>query len=61
MQSKTGQSFSHVTGSWTVPSVLSAASDGSAAFWVGLGGSSQNSQALEQVGTGSDVSNPGAL
>jgi hypothetical protein len=57
VQSKTGQSFSHVTGSWTVPSVSSDASDGSAAFWVGLGGSSSNSQALEQVGTGSDVSN----
>jgi Peptidase A4 family len=56
-QSKTGQNFSSVSGSWTEPSVSANSGDGYSAFWVGLGGSSQQSQALEQVGTSADVAN----
>jgi hypothetical protein len=52
-----GTPFRRVTGSWTVPSVSNRSSDGYSAFWVGLGGASSTSQALEQVGTSSDVSN----
>jgi Peptidase A4 family len=49
-----GQNFSSVSGSWTVPTANSS-SNGYSAFWVGIGGASQQSQALEQVGTSSDV------
>jgi Peptidase A4 family len=52
-----GQNFTSVSGSWTQPTVSSGSSDGYSAFWVGLGGSQQNSQALEQVGTAADVVN----
>jgi hypothetical protein len=48
-----GNKFSSVAGSWVVPSAKSS-SDGYAAVWVGLGGSSSSSSALEQVGTESD-------
>jgi hypothetical protein len=51
-----GRSFSSVTGSWVEPTV-NANSDGYSAFWVGLGGASQDSQALEQIGTAADVQN----
>ncbi len=51
-----GKNFSSVSGSWKVPPVNST-SDGYSAFWVGLGGAGQQSQALEQVGTSSDVHN----
>jgi hypothetical protein len=44
--------FSSVSGSWVVPI---AGGQGYSAFWVGLGGSSSQSQALEQVGTSSDT------
>lgn len=49
-------SYTSVTATWRQPKATcgtSAAGD-SAAFWVGLGGYSQASQALEQVGTSSD-------
>jgi hypothetical protein len=51
-----GKNFSNVSGSWKVPPV-SSSSNGYSAFWVGLGGAGQQSQALEQVGTSSDVQN----
>ena len=55
-QSSTGQSFSSVSGSWVEPAVSSSTNnDGYAAFWVGLGGASQQSQALEQVGTSAET------
>jgi hypothetical protein len=47
--------FSNVSGSWVEPSVSSSTSQGYSAFWVGLGGSSNQSQALEQVGTSADT------
>jgi hypothetical protein len=57
--SNSGNSFSSVSGSWVQPSVSSngTAGDGYSAFWVGLGGSGQSSQSLEQVGTAADVQN----
>jgi len=58
--SNTGsQRFSSVSGSWVEPSVGSSSTsgDGYSAFWVGLGGSSGQSQSLEQVGTSADTTN----
>jgi Peptidase A4 family len=55
VQSKAGQSFSSVSGSWTEPPVTSGAGDGYSSFWVGLGGASPDSNALEQIGTSADV------
>lgn len=54
----TGSSFTSVTGSWVVPSVLCMGKDQYSAFWVGLDG--YNSDTVEQVGTLSDCegSNP---
>jgi hypothetical protein len=59
VQSKTGKSFSSVSGSWVQPTARSSSntSQGYSAFWVGLGGASQTSQSLEQVGTAADVVN----
>lgn len=61
VKSAAGKSFSSVSGSWVQPAArYDASSDtsgqGFAAFWVGLGGASQSSQALEQVGTQAQVS-----
>jgi hypothetical protein len=56
-QSSSGQNFSNVSGSWTQPSVNSNSTQGYSAFWVGLGGASQGSQSLEQVGTAADTAN----
>jgi hypothetical protein len=53
-QNANGQNFSRVSGSWTQPSV-SSSTQGYSAFWVGLGGASQQSQSLEQVGTAADT------
>src|SRR5438270_5805075 len=47
VQSKTGRDFSSVSGSWTQPSISPSSGEGASAFWVGLGGASQQSQALE--------------
>jgi hypothetical protein len=53
-----GLQFTSVTGTWTVPATTcDLSSDGSAAFWVGLGGSSDTSAGLEQTGTGADCNN----
>ena len=44
--------FSDVTGTWIQPKAsCSAGRTDAAAFWVGLGGNSSDSQALEQLGT----------
>jgi hypothetical protein len=57
----TGATFSSVTGTWTQPE-LDCASTGSSAsaFWVGLGGSSTGSNALEQAGTGAECTANGS-
>jgi len=48
--------YTSVTSTWKQPSVTCSATDAgsSSAFWVGLGGYAQSSQALEQVGTSAD-------
>lgn len=48
-----GDDFTSVSGSWIVPTAKQA-SEGYEATWVGLGGASDESSALEQVGTESD-------
>jgi hypothetical protein len=57
----TGATFSSVTGTWVQPE-LDCASTGrsAAAFWVGLGGNSTGSNALEQAGTGAECTASGS-
>jgi hypothetical protein len=48
-------SFHAVSGSWTEPTARCAAGEKSySAFWIGLGGASETSKALEQIGTSAD-------
>jgi hypothetical protein len=52
--------YTDVTGSWVQPAVACAAgSESYSAFWVGLGGFSSDSQALEQIGTESNCDSRG--
>jgi hypothetical protein len=53
--------FSDVTATWTVPKVTCATqtSPTYSAFWVGVGGFSDGSQALEQAGVDADCSETG--
>jgi peptidase A4-like protein len=46
--------FTQATGSWRLPKVACTQRGTSAAFWVGVGGSSPSSPALEQLGTSAD-------
>ena len=46
--------FTQVTGTWRVPKVACTTSGTSAAFWVGIGGSTPAAPALEQLGTSAD-------
>ena len=46
-----GAQFSKVSGSWTQPTASCDSGSGDAAFWIGIGGASQGSNALEQTGT----------
>jgi hypothetical protein len=46
--------FTQATGSWRVPKVICARSGTSAAFWVGIGGSTPTAPALEQLGISAD-------
>jgi len=53
----TGATYSSVTGTWTEPTAACSTTTTSvtaSAFWVGLGGDSSNSDALEQAGTEAD-------
>lgn len=50
----TGTSFQRVSAAWRVPAVDCSAGEGYSASWVGLGGYSTTSQALEQTGTEAD-------
>jgi hypothetical protein len=53
-----GLEFTSITGTWRVPATTcDSGSDASAAFWVGLGGSSDGASGLEQTGTGVDCTN----
>jgi hypothetical protein len=55
----TGKTFSRVAGAWTEPTVKANPSSAQSysAAWVGLGGASGQSQALEQIGTSADYVN----
>jgi hypothetical protein len=53
----TGSQFSKVSGSWVQPSAGCDSGGGDAAFWVGIGGATGESNALEQTGTEVDCSN----
>jgi hypothetical protein len=54
-------SYSSVTGTWTVPTATCGPGDAgaSSAVWVGIGGYSLTSQALEQTGTDADCDQSG--
>jgi Peptidase A4 family len=56
-QSKDGQHFSSVSGRWVQPAVSPGSGTGYSAYWVGLGGASKSSKALEQIGTSANVVN----
>jgi len=57
--SVSGAAFSNVSGSWVEPKATCTGSTTSSAFWVGLGGDSDTSNALEQIGTSTDCSATG--
>jgi Peptidase A4 family len=55
-----GSHFSSVSGSWVAPSATCLrGTESYSAIWVGLGGASEGSKALEQVGTDADCSRLG--
>jgi hypothetical protein len=54
-----GTTFATVSGTWTQPAAdcsSSTATQSASAFWIGLGGNSETSNALEQTGTEADCS-----
>jgi hypothetical protein len=56
----TGARFKRVTGGWTVPKgTCTSGETGYSAAWVGLGGFSESSRALEQTGTELDCTRTG--
>ncbi len=59
-QTKSGNAFSSVSGSWIEPRANCSVGQGHASFWVGLGGTGQVSQSLEQVGTAADCNAGGS-
>ena len=54
-------SFSEVRGRWVQPPVVCNRPGSAAAFWIGLGGATPQSRALEQVGTSADCSSRAEL
>jgi hypothetical protein len=55
-----GTQFSSVSGSWVQPTATCNSGQTYSAFWVGLGGSGDQSSALEQTGTQADCTADGA-
>jgi hypothetical protein len=57
-----GGAFSAVSGTWVEPAAncSTATTSTASAFWVGLGGDSDSSSALEQIGTEADCNSRGA-
>jgi Peptidase A4 family len=53
--------FAAVEGTWVQPRVVCNRPGSSVAFWVGLGGASRSSDALEQIGTAADCSGSALL
>ena len=59
---KSGVSFRHVSGSWTQPTATCMPGERTySSVWVGLGGYSERSNALEQIGTETDCSTTGRV
>lgn len=59
---RSGVSFSHVLGEWTQPQAQCHRGHPTySAVWIGLGGFSQTSQALEQIGTEVDCRGSGRI
>jgi hypothetical protein len=56
-----GEQFSTVSASWVEPSVQCTNGQGYSVFWVGLGGSAEQSGSLEQAGTEADCTSTGAV
>jgi hypothetical protein len=54
-----GTQFSSVSGSWIQPTAKCGSGQTYSAFWVGIGGSSNQSSALEQTGTQADCTADG--
>jgi len=54
-------SFTDVRGRWVQPRVVCNRPGSAAAFWIGLGGATERSRALEQVGTSADCSSRAEL
>jgi hypothetical protein len=52
--------FSSVSGSWVEPPDNCTTGAGDAAFWVGLGGTGEQSDSLEQIGTEANCSGSGS-
>lgn len=62
VRSHSGARFRRVSGTWVQPAVnCTSARPAYSAFWVGLGGESHNSSALEQIGTEADCSATGTV
>jgi hypothetical protein len=59
VSAKDGSPFSSVSGSWTEPARNCSTRQGYSSFWVGLGGATEQSQALEQVGTSANCGGDG--
>jgi Peptidase A4 family len=58
---RTGVRFRHVSATWVQPAVsCQSGSPSYTSAWVGLGGNSESSQALEQIGTEADCTATGA-
>jgi hypothetical protein len=55
-----GTQFSSVSGSWVQPTAKCGSGQTYSAFWVGIGGSSNQSSALEQTGTQADCAADGS-
>jgi hypothetical protein len=53
--------FGAVSGSWVQPTVKASSARSYSAYWVGLGGGDENSDALEQDGTQADVAANGTV
>jgi hypothetical protein len=48
--------FANVHADWVQPKVVCNRPESSVAFWIGLGGATEQSEALEQIGTSADCS-----
>ncbi len=51
-----GASFTTVQATWVQPHIRCDRPNGSAAFWIGLGGATASADGLEQIGTSADCS-----